>query len=288
MGAPKAGPLKYRLAQVNGDRSLDLETSNILGRESGLLTETMSRRHVQLEQKKGRWFVADLSSTNGTRLNGKPMREREWYPLTLKDTIEFGDMQFRLVEYAAEEETLAGEATDVGAAKTSSTNEEWVPDSEKGGEAEVAGFFIRWAAAFIDSVCMSIVSGVLQFVFAAISPSPILQTLGSGLSFFLVAVLPVALYGRTAGKKALGLWVVTKEGEYPTWGRVLLREVVGKVLLFVVAPAIVAGIVAALLKSTPAVGVLVLIWFVIAAFMYRKHGEPFWDKLFKTQVTRYK
>lgn len=280
MGERKANAVTYRLVQIDGDRTFTLENSHIFGRESGLLTETMSRRHIQVVEKKGRWFVADLSSTNGTRLNGKPLREREWYPLTVRDTLTFGDLNFRLVQ-TVEEAAPAGE-------ETAAAEENTTPDAGSVGEAVVAAPWMRFAASAIDYVCVSLAAGILQVMFAVVTPSLFLQNMTLPLSWFLIMIVPVALHGRTGGKKILGLWVVTKDGEFPGWRGTLLREVVGKMILMLMAPMIFAGILAALVRNNAPALIVPIVGLIVFGWLYRRHGEPFWDKLFKTQVTRYK
>lgn len=42
--------------------------------------DTVSRLHAALVRRQHRWFVIDLGSTNGTTVNGVPVREREVHP----------------------------------------------------------------------------------------------------------------------------------------------------------------------------------------------------------------
>ena len=51
---------------------------------------TVSRRHAQLERTDGGWLLTDLSSTNGTRLNG--WRVRGQVPVRPGDLVSFGDL----------------------------------------------------------------------------------------------------------------------------------------------------------------------------------------------------
>src|SRR5262245_62987781 len=73
------------------------------------LTErNISRRHAQFERQGERWLVKDLSSYNGTYVNGQRVAgNRE---LTHGDLIQLGD--YRL---ALEDEALANAATDIAA-----------------------------------------------------------------------------------------------------------------------------------------------------------------------------
>jgi hypothetical protein len=57
------------------------------------LTDTsVSRRHAELRPSGSSWAVADLGSTNGTRVNGAAASDR---PLRDGDTITVGDVQLR-------------------------------------------------------------------------------------------------------------------------------------------------------------------------------------------------
>ena len=91
-------------------------------------------------------------------------------------------------------------------------------------DVEYMGFWIRLLAAVIDTVILVVITLVL----GAIS---------GGLSFaiqwlinILYHVLFTGLKGQTPGKMLVGIQVLTRDGAVPGIGRVLLREVVGKVV----------------------------------------------------------
>jgi phosphoserine phosphatase RsbU/P len=55
----------------------------------------VSRRHARLERcEGGQWLIRDLTSRNGTRVNGQPVTERG---LSGNDAIEIGQFQLRLI-----------------------------------------------------------------------------------------------------------------------------------------------------------------------------------------------
>jgi hypothetical protein len=59
-----------------------------------LADETVSRRHALLRRAGDSWFLADLNSTNGTRLNGwRLVEETEVRP---GDRVSFGTARYRL------------------------------------------------------------------------------------------------------------------------------------------------------------------------------------------------
>lgn len=57
----------------------------------------ISRRHAQIEQEGDRFYLTDLGSTNGTRLNNERLTPREKKPLWDGDVIEFGRGGVQLV-----------------------------------------------------------------------------------------------------------------------------------------------------------------------------------------------
>lgn len=55
--------------------------------------DTVSRRHAGLRLRDGRWFIADLASSNGTWVNGRRVYDAEVRP---GDEIRLGSAVFRL------------------------------------------------------------------------------------------------------------------------------------------------------------------------------------------------
>ena len=56
---------------------------------------TVSRQHAAFVRRGDSWWVVDLGSTNGTRVNGAATSER---PLHAGDRIELGEALLELVE----------------------------------------------------------------------------------------------------------------------------------------------------------------------------------------------
>jgi FHA domain len=54
---------------------------------------TVSRRHARLFFRDGGWIIQDLESTNGTRLNGKPVGRCRLHP---GDQLALGDQLLRI------------------------------------------------------------------------------------------------------------------------------------------------------------------------------------------------
>ena len=78
--------------------------SLVIGRKAGVDIvvddASVSRRHARLFEKDGAWFVEDLQSRNGSRLNGQPVSA----PVAIKsgDLIRLGDTLLRVVSAGAE------------------------------------------------------------------------------------------------------------------------------------------------------------------------------------------
>lgn len=103
-----------------------------------------------------------------------------------------------------------------------------------------AGFWIRAAAAFIDSLISGALQGIILFLFAGLlslllrgydSDSMVMISLGWLLGSSVGAVYYVyftAFGGQTPGKMALRIKVVRTDSTSLTLGRAFYREVIGK------------------------------------------------------------
>jgi hypothetical protein len=78
-------PLRGSRVSVGRLRSCDL----------ALPDSTVSREHAAIVRRGDTWWVVDLGSTNGTRVNGVQAAEQ---PIDIGDRIEFGDAVVELVE----------------------------------------------------------------------------------------------------------------------------------------------------------------------------------------------
>ncbi len=77
---------------LNGSR---LSVGRLGSCDIPLPDSTVSREHAALVRRSDTWWVVDLGSTNGTRVNGVQAAE---HPITVGDRIEFGDAAVELVE----------------------------------------------------------------------------------------------------------------------------------------------------------------------------------------------
>lgn len=84
---------------------------------SGVANEpkAISRRHARIEQEGDRFYLVDLGSRNGTKLNGRLLLPNERTPLWNEDVIEFGRRAARLTFFAGsarQEPRLKGDSLD--------------------------------------------------------------------------------------------------------------------------------------------------------------------------------
>ena len=103
----RAEPLPFgRLVSDNGVEFPLRYDDNLVGRASeGVVpavdltaTDTsgsVSRRHARIGKDDSSIYVEDLGSSNGSRLNGQPLRSGMQTPLNDGDILLFGSLQFR-------------------------------------------------------------------------------------------------------------------------------------------------------------------------------------------------
>ncbi|MCS7246258.1 MAG: FHA domain-containing protein [Thermomicrobium sp.] len=104
VGGGHDGPPGHLIVQSPGTTGLrpgtrlPLEPVTVIGRHPSctirLDDSFVSTEHAQLTWEHGRWWIADLKSTNGTRVNGRPVTA----PTGLRygDVIEIGDVRLVL------------------------------------------------------------------------------------------------------------------------------------------------------------------------------------------------
>jgi uncharacterized RDD family membrane protein YckC len=287
----KDGATPYFLFEAKLKLKVPLMTENILGRESGLKTETMSRRHCQIVTKENRWFLADLNSTNGTYLNGKKMKTREWYSMKVGDEVEFGSMVFSFVGPQAKAEadvekpraetvstTLPRDGAATSRVKVAKVAAEEQAASEETPPPDSLGFGIRFGAWFIDYLAIGLLGTIVIFLGVPMKFAPIVNL----LTLAAVTIVPLKLYGHSLGKMMLGLKVIGADGRPPGLGKILLREIAGKFIVLLMVPAFAGGILAAVKPVLGVFGFIVII--LVMAVLYRRSGEAFWDRWAGTRV----
>lgn len=106
--SPRREPLPFaRLSAATGQEFLLRYDSNLVGRASpgeGINPQvdlsnidargTISRKHARVGKDDSAYFVEDLGSSNGTRLNGQALRAGMQSPLNSGDQLIFGDIVF--------------------------------------------------------------------------------------------------------------------------------------------------------------------------------------------------
>jgi predicted component of type VI protein secretion system len=88
-----AGPAERIIVWDTQDVSLGRSGENDLAIDD----EAVSRRHAVFYRAGNAWAVKDLGTSNGTHVNGEPIRERS---LANKDVIRIGDIEITLVQVA--------------------------------------------------------------------------------------------------------------------------------------------------------------------------------------------
>ena len=101
--------MKARLVKYAGqdmDQNFPVQVPHCtIGRENGnavqLQDPKVSKKHAELLYKFGSWSVLDLGSSNGTRINGQPVKKAK---LKNGDRLTFGDTTLHFEYVAAGDE----------------------------------------------------------------------------------------------------------------------------------------------------------------------------------------
>jgi hypothetical protein len=83
---------------TNGLDAFVLELETLIGRDPGcqirLADSRVSKQHALLRWSGNGWLVRDMESTNGTELNGRPLREEQ--ALEYGDVLTLGETRLKL------------------------------------------------------------------------------------------------------------------------------------------------------------------------------------------------
>lgn len=86
------------------------------GRDAGnyivLNANTVSRRHAEFSHENGQYFIRDLKSNNGTRLNGTPLSPEDRILLRMGDIIQIEDFDLQFQAQNPESKEEVSEITD--------------------------------------------------------------------------------------------------------------------------------------------------------------------------------
>ena len=133
------------------------------------------------------------------------------------------------------------------------------PAQENAGGVAYAGFWVRWVAVFLDGLILIIPNLIIGVIFTAIGV-PVLGTLLSYIVMWSYYIVMTKQYGATLGKQAVGVRVLSDKSADLSWGQLILRETVGKILS----------------------GITLLIGYIMAGFTQRK--QALHDKIASTVV----
>jgi uncharacterized RDD family membrane protein YckC len=112
-----------------------------------------------------------------------------------------------------------------------------IMQTQSTAEIKYAGFWIRWVAGFIDGIVLQVVGFIggfmIGFVLAIAGMTKITPfisgffglILGWGYNIFMIHK-----YQATLGKMAIGVAVISEEGNQLSLGKIILRETLGKIL----------------------------------------------------------
>lgn len=85
------GEIKYL---IHEGKSIQLTEILTVGREKGnsivIDDKLVSRRHAEIQQIRGSYYIKDLGSSNGTYINGKTISKNKYIKLQQGDTIKLG------------------------------------------------------------------------------------------------------------------------------------------------------------------------------------------------------
>jgi adenylate cyclase len=94
--------MRYKLTSTDGLQHHELRSGStlVVGRaptsDIAIFDPTISRRHAELHVSETGVHVRDLSSSNGTFLNGERLEDGEAVAITPNDTVTFGKVPFRI------------------------------------------------------------------------------------------------------------------------------------------------------------------------------------------------
>lgn len=98
-----SAPVPSRMVNVaNPSAVVVLKDGALIGRTSGDYIDVFgtdgytSGRHAELRLTLSGWTIADLGSTNGTRVDGRPLTPNVPVPITIGTTVEIGSHKYRV------------------------------------------------------------------------------------------------------------------------------------------------------------------------------------------------
>ena len=91
--------VKLLIETPEGVTEFDLKSEAVLGRDTTcevqILDPLSSRRHCRIFKENDKFFVEDLNSSNGTKLNGEPVKKSE---ITETDCVQIGQVKIKIIK----------------------------------------------------------------------------------------------------------------------------------------------------------------------------------------------
>lgn len=155
--APAPAPRRSKLGDLDGKVWLRVEVDGsegrmlaisrrrfLIGRERGshlrLGSPQVSKRHATIEVRDGRVFLHDLGSTNGTQLNGEPLKDAE-AELQSQDRFVLGPARCRVwIGVSREEMERLGAIEPAWTAAAPATDDDDDDEPESPGTAELSAY----------------------------------------------------------------------------------------------------------------------------------------------------
>lgn len=99
-GNPSGKTVAYLRNENTGKEYLLMRSSYVIGRDITadiVIADNlyMARKHAVLQKEGEQYYLIDMYSLNGTRINGEKMKPNERYPLSKTAEIEFANEIFR-------------------------------------------------------------------------------------------------------------------------------------------------------------------------------------------------
>ena len=136
--------------------------------------------------------------------------------------------------------TVPTQTTLAPATQTPTTGTPFTPPAAVSAPATVkyAGFWIRWVAFMVDSLILFIPIGAVQFLSSFVLAGAGVSLTGENLAMSVIYMLIVWIYfswmtfakGATLGKMFVGITVKSEDMGNLSFGRILLRETIGKII----------------------------------------------------------
>ncbi|MDF2963018.1 MAG: hypothetical protein K0S39_4753 [Paenibacillus sp.] len=94
-----------------------------------------------------------------------------------------------------------------------------------------AGFWIRFVAIMLDGLALQAVFSLYNAMlgYSVLEP-PLAVSIVQSLISYVYYIVMTVLFGQTLGKMALGIQVIREDGQPNSWGTIILREFIGKLV----------------------------------------------------------